>query len=468
MTDYKKIRDDLLIENERKFRLLAENSIDCIWMMDTSLKFTYLSPSLEQIFGYKPEEWIGTHLSNHFREKEFLHAGSLVMEALNDYRNFQKLAFESKMLNKANEEIDVEITGRIAKDDNDKLIGLQGTTRDITEKKKTGNALVESERRLSTLMSNLPGMAYRCSNDEDWTMEFVSDGCKALTGFGTTDLINNSRISYAGLIHPEDRYAVWMGVNEGLKKKRMFQLTYRIITKTGIEKWVYEQGQGIYSKNVEPALEGFITDISEQKKAEEELVKSLKEKSVLLSEIHHRVKNNMQLIISLLDLQKLEVSKSLDPVLEDIIERIRIFADIHQDLYQSERITEIDISEHVQTIFRNLKHVYNKTGKHIALEMNIPNPLFSLNIAIPLGLMINELISNSLKHAFNGEEGRISISIIPGGNDRIESIQYTDSGSKLKTNRGGFGTVLLDAMATQLQLTMTVTPDGRYKFSFHA
>lgn len=461
--------NDQLIESERKFRLLAENSIDCIWTMDVNLKFTYLSPSLEQILGFKPEEWIGTPLHTHFRKKEFIRAGGLAMKALKDYKTFQKLTFETKILNKKNEEVDVEITGRIAKDDNGNLIGLQGTTRDITEKEKTVQTLNESKRKLSILMSNLPGMAYRCSNDEDWTMEFVSDGCEALTGFAPSYLINNARISYAGLIHPEDRYGVWKGVNDGLMNNEGFKLTYRIITKQGKQKWVFEQGQGVYVDNEEPALEGFITDITEHKLMEERLVESLKEKGFLLSEIHHRVKNNMQLIISLFELQKTRLPSELEPVLNNIIDRIRIFSNIHQELYQSENITEINIAEHTRSIFNKLTSAYALCDECFELEMDIPQPLFNLDTAIPLGLMINELISNSLKHAFSeGEKGKISLSITCSSDNNIKSIDYTDTGSRLKSEGGGFGTVLLKAMAGQLNLKMSAEPEGRYKFSFYA
>ena len=470
--DNKVTKDELqtkiLIENERKFRLLTENSIDCIWSMDATLRFTYLSPSLEQMLGAKPDEWVGTALHTHFTKKEFLHAGGIAIQALKNFENFKGLTFETKMLNNKNEEVDVEITGKVARDEKGRLLGLQGTTRVITEEKKTREALIESERKLSTLMSNLPGMAYRCKNDEDWTMEFISDGCKPLTGFEPSELINNARISYAGLIHPEDRYNVWKGVNEGLSHRKIFHLTYRIITKSGNEKWVFEQGQGIYGKNTKPALEGFITDISEQKIAEKKVEESLKEKNILLSEIHHRVKNNMQLIISLLELQKAEVSPELKPVLDDISDRIKIFADIHQDLYQTENVSKINIANHIQSIFKNLKTVYSGTGKNIKIAMKIPNPMFSLDIAIPLGLMINELISNSMKHAFNGAEGLIGISIIRGQNGKIRSIHYTDNGSEIITKPEGFGTTLLDAMAAQLQLSPVEEPGDLYKFSFHA
>jgi len=98
------------------------------------------------------------------------------------------------------------------------------TFSDITELKRTRDELLESERWLSTLMANLPGMAYRCRNDADWTMLFVSQGCQALTGYPREDLIGNKRISYADLIHPDDRDHVWEMVQDGIGRHQHFQM----------------------------------------------------------------------------------------------------------------------------------------------------------------------------------------------------------------------------------------------------
>ena len=149
---------------------------------------------------------------------------------------------------------------------------IQAIVQDITERKRTEEALQESQRRLSTLMSNLPGMAYRCMNDPNWTMEFVSDGCLPLTGYKPDELVGNAQLSYAEIIHPEDRQIVWDTVQAGLKTQRSFQLLYRIITASKNIKWVWEQGQGILgTENDVITLEGFITDITDRVQIESTL-----------------------------------------------------------------------------------------------------------------------------------------------------------------------------------------------------
>lgn len=140
------------LESEEKFRLLSENSIDCIWILNTRLRFTYLSPSVERIMGFKPEQWVGTKLSSHFKKKEFLKAGALAAKAIKNYKTFTSVTFETKMLNSNNEEVDLEISGKPLINSQGKLIGIQGTTRDITKRKQTEKELAKYREHLEELV----------------------------------------------------------------------------------------------------------------------------------------------------------------------------------------------------------------------------------------------------------------------------------------------------------------------------
>ncbi len=143
---------------------------------------------------------------------------------------------------------------------------------DLTAYEQILEALQESQRSFEILMRNLPGMVYRSRIDSAWTKEFVSVGCYNLTGYYPDELIGDQKCSYGELIHGEDRDLVWQQVQSALEEHKPFQICYRITTASREEKWVWEQGQGVFSEFGEAiAIEGFITDITQAKRTEEEL-----------------------------------------------------------------------------------------------------------------------------------------------------------------------------------------------------
>ncbi|MGI9104649.1 MAG: PAS domain-containing protein [Pyrinomonadaceae bacterium] len=158
---------------------------------------------------------------------------------------------------------------------------------DVTQARDEGS-YAEAQRTLLTLMGNLPGMAYCCRNDEAWTMLFVSEGAQELTGYAPADLTGNHKISYADLIHADSRQAVWDEVQSALAAKKRFRLTYRLQTAAQGEKWVWEQGHGIFSPGGELlAVEGFVTDITDRIQAEQSLRETeLKYRSIFEHAVH--------------------------------------------------------------------------------------------------------------------------------------------------------------------------------------
>jgi PAS domain S-box-containing protein len=165
---------------------------------------------------------------------------------------------------------------------------------DITDKKLAEEQLRESQRALETLMGNLPGMAYRCRNDPLWTMEFVSEGCADLTGYSPKDLVENKTITYADLIHPQDRERVRHQVQTAVQQKQKFQLEYRILTAAATEKWVWEQGLGVFSPTgALLAIEGFIIDVTDRKNANDIIKKANKQVALLTTITRHDIINQI-------------------------------------------------------------------------------------------------------------------------------------------------------------------------------
>ena len=248
---------------------IVETSGEAI--ISTALDGTILTwnRAAEKIYGYPVTEIIGspiTLLSPDNRRNEPLEVlakvrKGAVVEALETIRK-----------TKTGELINVSLTASPIKDEAGRVIGASQIIRDITKRKRAEKALQESERRLSTLMGNLPGIAYRCLNDRFWTMKFMSEGCLQLTGYHPSDFIDNRQHSYNDLIHPEDKGRVWERVQEGIATRKPFKARYRIHTAAGKEKWVNEQGVGVFEDNgALVALEGFITDVTDLIRAEEGL-----------------------------------------------------------------------------------------------------------------------------------------------------------------------------------------------------
>lgn len=146
----------------------------------------------------------------------------------------------------------------------------------ITERKESEELIKESQAKLSTLLENLPGMVYGCNNDPDWTMNFVSNGAIELTGYTPEEfLTGNDPVSFKKITHPDDVDYVWRKIGEALENQEIFEIQYRIFTKNGDIKFLFERGQGVFDKNGKMlSLEGIILDVSKQKAIEDRLRKS--------------------------------------------------------------------------------------------------------------------------------------------------------------------------------------------------
>ena len=288
ITPYKQpLATTVLCESEVKFCTLAETIAAATFIYQDS-QLCYVNSALCTITGYSQAELLGmnvwdfVHPDYHAliregergRGGEFLNSkpGLLTNVHLltSNPQSLVKSCYEVKILAKTGEARWLDVTTRTI--DFRGQPAVLATAFDITSHKKAEEALYESQRTLSTLMSNLPGMAYRCRVDWDWTMEFVSEGCFSLTGYHPVDLIESRKISLSAIIHPDDRDRVWNQVQVALQHNRPYQLEYRITTATGEQKWVWAQGRGLSSVTGELlALEGFITDITERKRGAEEL-----------------------------------------------------------------------------------------------------------------------------------------------------------------------------------------------------
>lgn len=177
--------------------------------------------------------------------------------------------------------------------------------------------------------------------------------------------------------------------------------------------------------------------IEQKRLAEKKILKSLREKEYLLKEIHHRVKNNLQVISSLLRLQSMHVDDQLSlKLFKESQNRVQSMALVHEKLYQSENFSEIDFADYIKSLAKSLYRAYQTNPNIVNLDIDVEHTAIGIDIAVPCGLVINELVSNSLKHAFpEGWDGeaRISIELHPKENQMIE-LTVKDTGVGLPDN----------------------------------
>ncbi len=164
------------------------------------------------------------------------------------------------------------------------FISTESTLNNVNgnKSKKAKNKYIQNEDPLTFLLRNLPGMVYRCKNDPEWTMLFVSEGCFDLTGFSPEDFLNNKKISFAELIIPEDRQKVWDQIQVAIQENKKYELIYRLYTADHQVKWVWERGQALFDDDHNfVALEGFIMDITDRIRSEMEAKKAQQQADAL-------------------------------------------------------------------------------------------------------------------------------------------------------------------------------------------
>ncbi len=287
--------DKALLKSEEKFRLLAENSVDCIWVLDKKLRFTYLSPSAERILGFKPEQLVGTSLSSHFKKKEFLKFGVLAANLIKDYKNFTHHTFETKMLNCKNDEVDIEITSRVLLNSQGKLIGLHGLTRDITERKQAEKALRENEERFRTIVETAPSLLI--ITDEKGNNLYISPNCEEIIGYTQEELLG--------------KLLWWVHEDDTPRAKELFERTfgeglgyknfeYKMVKKNGEVRYVSSSWDPL--KDEEGKFKGIVfqtIDITERKQAEAELQKLNEELEVRVRERTNQLSESKQALENL-------------------------------------------------------------------------------------------------------------------------------------------------------------------------
>jgi PAS domain S-box-containing protein len=232
------------------------------------------------------------------------------------------------------------------------------------------------------------------------------------------------------LVHPDDRQQVAAAVANSVQKKQVYDLQFRILRQNGELRHVHGRGQ--YSNGPGQCFAGTMLDITEQKQAQEALQQSLEEKEVLLKEVHHRVKNNLQVISCLLNMQAGSVmEEQAANALRESERRVMAMAVIHERLYGHKRMDRINFKEYAELLTEDLIVSYAPSGSQLEAEYSMAPIELNIDQAIPCGLILNELVTNAIKYAYPaGEIGRILISLRQDA-DRMVTLSVADEGRGL-------------------------------------
>jgi PAS domain S-box-containing protein len=429
-----------LQESEERFRLLFEASPSSVLMTDLDGHIRLANRQAETLFGYMTGQLPGQKIE-------------MLLRAQTQDRSYRHpepfaVALQSGVKKGRGEMIGLrrDATEFVAQVDWNPLVTREGnmllvTLVDITGRKQVEEALRESEERLR--------LAWKATSDVIWDWDIVHDAQRwSVAGvevFGWRDAVDAPQTASWGLelMHPDDRLRVTTELRNVLDDptRDHWEDAYRFIRANGSYAEVFDRGFVIRDGQGKPIrMIGSMQDITERKRAEEKMqeinlaleqqvalrtqelecvnvrlknelieresaesqaVASLREKEVLLKEIHHRVKNNLQVIASLL---RLQADTLTDPSARDSFldsqRRVRSMALAHEHLYQSRGLGSIDMAEYISSLVNSIRRSYSQAVSTIGIKVEVAEIELDIEQAVPIGLIISELVANSFKHAF--------------------------------------------------------------------
>jgi PAS domain S-box-containing protein len=343
-------------------------------------------------------------------------------------------------------------------DDSGEPYRLLGADIDVTDAERARLALQESEERFRAAMEYAAIGVALVSLEGRFVK--VNRALSEIVGYSEEELLERT---FQEITHPDDLDADLAQARDLLEGRiSHYHMEKRYFHKSGRIVWILLSGSLVRSAAGEPRVfVAEIQDITDRKQHEAQLVSSVREKEVLLREIHHRVKNNLQVISSMLRLQAARVgAPDVEEMFEDAQARVQAMALIHDRLYQSPSLVGIDFAAYLRELSSMLLVVFGRPGRPIRLVHELDDVFLDLDTAIPLALVANELITNALKHAFPGREnGAIFLSLTRDGTDLVLTV--ADDGIGLPEefsfdSKKSLGMRLVTSFAHQLRGTLGV------------
>ncbi len=442
-----------LRRSEERYRDILESASDLVFSIDGKGHFTYANPSFYKTLGYSGESLQTVHINDILGQDE---SNDSWVDTITG--SSQEIQFRSKL----GEELLVIGGGAKQVNANDKLTGVRCIYLDVSEvrahqkdaRRKSAKleSIFNSSRYILMFTINRK-LEVTSMNDNVTGMLNQQFGFDTSLGSPIIDLLKNH-------ISPQrykNQFQFFQRAFQGVQQQ--FELP--LVDKNGDEVWYQMFVNPVSYGDDHEELSCIAYEITDRKEIDQQVRSTLKEKEILLQEVHHRVKNNLQVISSMLNLQRrfIDDPKMLD-ILEESQNRISTMSFIHESLYQNSDFSSIGFAEYLKRLTQNLIHSYSRVSANVELTCILDDVQIDLKQAIPCGLIVNELVSNALKYAFPGKRGgAIELRVEEKGQD-IE-IEVSDNGVGLpddfdfETNES-LGVYLVQALTDQLDGSLLV------------
>lgn len=427
-----------------------------VLLLTNDLRIIYANDAACRALGYTREELTQMSISDidpwHPKPSD-----PELAELWRRFRETKHLSFETSHLTKHGRIYPVEVqSNHFVFEGNEFSCSF---SQDISERKRAEQAIQQSEESFRVLAVTSPAAIVLHQGEK---FIYTNPSATRITGYSEPELLD---MNFWDCFTEDSRDMIR---GRGLARLRgesvPLQYEQKLVTKSGEEKWVVVSAGNIEFSG-KPTIIATLLDITEAKRAEELISNALAEKVVLLKEVHHRVKNNLQIICSLLDLQSSSIlDEQLRSCFQNSQDRIRSMALVHERLYESDDLSSIDFGEYIRILSTHLFDSYLVDSGRVDLKIATIELFIGIDKAILWGLIVNELVSNALKYAFpENRTGEISISILLDKDDWI-TLTVADTGIGMPSgldfkNTQTLGLQLVNMLTLQLngQISMNST-----------